>query len=45
MHNNDNIDINVNFVFPDLCNFLLYWYHMMLINVKLNITGFKSVTF
>ena len=48
MHNNyniDNVDINVNFVFPYLCSFLLYWHHMMLINVKLDITGFNSITF
>ena len=48
MHKNvniDNIDINVNFVFPYLCSFLLYWHHMMLINVKLDLTGFGSITF
>ena len=48
MHNNDNIDdvdINVNFVFPYLCSFLLYCHHFMLINVKLDITGFKSIIF
>ena len=48
MYNNDNIDkidINVNFVFPYLCSFLLNWQDMMLINVKLDITGFKSITF
>ena len=45
MHNNDNIDINVNFVFPYLFIFLFYRHHVMLINVKLDITGFKSITF
>ena len=48
MHNNENIDtidINVNFVFPYLSSFLLYWHYMMFINVKLDITGFKSITF
>ena len=45
MYNNDNIDINVNFVLAYLCSFLLYCHHIMLINVKLDVIGFKSITF
>ena len=45
MHNNDNIDINVNIVSLYLCSFLHYLHHMMLISVKLEITGFESITF
>ena len=45
MDNNDNIDINANFVFQYLCSFLFYWYHIFLVNVELVITGLKRITF
>ena len=33
------------FLFPYICSFLLYLHYMMLINVKLDITGHKRITF
>ena len=31
-----------NFVFPNIFSFLLYLYNMMLVNVKLDISGFQG---
>ena len=36
------IGINANFVFPYICSFLLYLYQIMLVNVKLDISRYKS---
>ena len=41
----DNIGIISNFVFPYISNFLLYLYHMMFVNVKLDISECKNSTF
>ena len=40
-----NNSINVNFVFPYICSFLHYQNHMMPVNVKLNVSQYKSFTF
>ena len=40
-----NIDIIVNFVFPYISSYLLYLYHMMLVNVKLDVSGHKRIMF
>ena len=45
MHKIDNVGIIANFVFPYICHFLLYFYHMMFVNGKLDISGCKSSTF
>ena len=42
---NANIDIIANFVFTYICSFLLYIQHMMLVNVKLDISGNFRITF
>ena len=34
----DNIGIIANFVFPDICTFLIYVHHMTLVNVKLDVS-------
>ena len=36
--------INTNFVFPYVCSFLLDLYHTMLVNVKLDVSGYKRIT-
>ena len=38
-HKIGNIGIIANFVFPKICSFLLYSNYMMLVNVKLDISG------
>ena len=38
-HKIGNIGIIANFVFPHICSLLLYWQHMMLVNVILDISG------
>ena len=44
-HKIGNIDIFANSVFPHIWSFLPYLYHLLLINVKLNISGKKSIIF
>ena len=44
-HKIGNIGIIANFVFLDICSFLLYLHYMVLINVKLDINGSKRITF
>ena len=44
-HKDDNVGIVVNFVFPYICSFLLYLHQLMLVNVKLEITGRMRITF
>ena len=44
-HKIGNIAINVSFVFPYICSFHLYSQHMMLVNVKLDISGCNRNTF
>ena len=45
VHKNGNIGINANFLSPYLSiyNFLLYLYHMMLLNTKLDASGCKRI--
>ena len=42
-HKITNIGIIANFVFPYIYSFLLYLYHMILVNLKLDISGYKIV--
>ena len=44
-HEIGNIGIIANFVFPYICHFLLYLYHNMFLNVKLDIRGVRAVHF
>ena len=44
-HKIGNIGVILYFVFPYICNFLLYLQHMILVNAKLNICGYKRITF
>ena len=44
-HKIGNIGIIANFVFPEICSFLLYLHYMMLVNVKLDVNGSKRITF
>ena len=37
-HKMGNIGIIANFVFTEICSFLLYLHYMMLVNVKLDIS-------
>ena len=37
MHKIGNFSIIANFVFPFVCSFLLYLYHMIIVNVKLDV--------
>ena len=39
MHEIDNIGINANFVFSYIYSFLLYMYHVILANMKLDVSG------
>ena len=41
----DNNGINANFVFPYFYSLLPYFDHMMLVNVNLNVSGYKGITF
>ena len=45
IHKLVNIGINANFVFPYIHSFLLYLYHMMLVDVKLNVSGYKLIPY
>ena len=45
MHKIANIAIIVNFVLRYICSFLLYLQHMVLVNMKIDISGFNSITF
>ena len=38
-------DIIANFVFPYICTFLPYLHHMVLVNVKLDVSGYKRSIF
>ena len=40
-----NNAINANFIFPRICSLLLNFDHMMLVNMKLDVNGFKRITF
>ena len=42
MHKSGHIGINGNFVFPDICSFLLHLHHLMFINVNFNVSGCRS---
>ena len=44
-HKIGNIGINANFAFPYICSFLDYSHHMILVNVTLNISWHKRITF
>ena len=44
MHKIGNVGIIAKFVFPHICSFLLYLQHMMLVNIKLDISGCNRVT-
>ena len=44
-HKIGNITIFANFVFPYICSFLLYLQHMMLVNMKLDISWCNRITF
>ena len=44
MYKVGNIGINANFVFLFICSFLPYSYHVLLVNVKLDVTGYKRIT-
>ena len=37
--------INANFVLPYICKFLLYLCHKILVNVKLDVSGYQSIIF
>ena len=43
-HKIGNIGIIANFIIPYICTFLLF-YHMMLVNLKINVSGSKRMTF
>ena len=40
-----NIGIITNFVCPHICSYILYLQHMMLVNVKLDISGCNRIAF
>ena len=40
-----NIAIMVNFVFQNIRGFLLYLHNMLLVNVKLDVSGCKRISF
>ena len=44
-HKIDNNGINANFVFSKIYSFLLHLHYMMLVNVNLDISGSKRITF
>ena len=44
-HKRTNIGIIVKFLFPCICKFLLYLHHMILVNVKLDVSGYKRIIF
>ena len=44
-HKISNISINPNFVFPYIPSFLLYVHHMILVNVKLNVSEHTRILF
>ena len=44
-HKIGNIGIYANHVFPYIYCFHPYLYHMLLVNVKLNVTGYKGIAF
>ena len=44
-HKIGNIGTIANFVFPYVCSFPLYLYHIMLVNVKISVSGYKRITF
>ena len=44
-HKIGNCGIITNFVFPYICNLLHYLHPMMLVNMKLDATGYKRITF
>ena len=45
MHKICNIGINANFVFPLRESILLHLHQMMFINIKLDPSGYKKITF
>ena len=44
-HKIANIGIIANFVSPHICSFLLYLQYIMLVNIKLDICGYKLIRF
>ena len=44
-HKVGNNGINANFVLPYICSFLHYLDHVMLVNVTLDISGYKQIIF
>ena len=44
-HKIDNIGIIAGFVFPYIYSFLLYLQHVMLVNMKLDISGCNRIAF
>ena len=40
-----NIGIIANFVFPFICSLLPYLHHMILVNVKLDVSAYMKITF
>ena len=45
IHKTGNIGINGNFVFPNIYNFLLLFYYILLVNVELDVGGYKNIIF
>ena len=45
MHKIGNIAIIANFEFPYICSFLLCFYHLILVNVKLDGSVYKRMNF
>ena len=44
-HKIGNIGIIANYIYSHICSFLLYFDHMMLVNVKVNVSGYRRITF
>ena len=45
VHEVGNVGIIANFVLPYICSFLLYLHQAILVNTKLSIKGYMSITF
>ena len=43
-HNIGNIGIIANLLVPYIGSFPLYFYHIMLVNVKLDVQGYQEIT-
>ena len=44
-HKIGNIGVNDNLIFPYIYNVLLYLHYMILVNVKLDVSGYKEIMF